>query len=143
MTTMVWCCITRIITCIFRDQWAFFCNWGIQPWWSNLILETRSLYFYWSLKIEFAGTLFRALLPKHNNAEIFGRSPVIWRALSISLKYLSAVNPFFVMATQNPVEQMGTYPLPEAQVDRFLYKLIMSYPNMTRKRKFYIKIIHF
>ncbi|MBN2422646.1 MoxR family ATPase [Candidatus Woesearchaeota archaeon] len=38
--------------------------------------------------------------------------------------------PFFVMATQNPVEQMGTYPLPEAQVDRFLYKLIMTYPDV-------------
>jgi MoxR-like ATPase len=37
--------------------------------------------------------------------------------------------PFFVMATQNPIEQLGTYKLPEAQVDRFLYKLIMSYPT--------------
>jgi MoxR-like ATPase len=35
--------------------------------------------------------------------------------------------PFFVMATQNPVENLGTYPLPEAQVDRFLYKIIMGY----------------
>ena len=39
--------------------------------------------------------------------------------------------PFFVMATQNPIEQEGTYPLPEAQVDRFFYKLIVSYS--TRK----------
>jgi MoxR-like ATPase len=38
-------------------------------------------------------------------------------------------NPFFVMATQNPVEQEGTYPLPEAQVDRFLFKLIVNYPS--------------
>ena len=37
--------------------------------------------------------------------------------------------PFFVMATQNPVEQLGTYKLPEAQVDRFLYKIIISYPT--------------
>ncbi len=37
--------------------------------------------------------------------------------------------PFFVMATQNPVEQEGTYPLPEAQTDRFLFKLIVDYPN--------------
>ncbi len=37
--------------------------------------------------------------------------------------------PFFVMATQNPVEQEGTYPLPEAQVDRFLFKLIVDYPE--------------
>lgn len=37
--------------------------------------------------------------------------------------------PFFVMATQNPVENLGTYTLPEAQVDRFLFKLIMRYPT--------------
>lgn len=38
--------------------------------------------------------------------------------------------PFFVMATQNPVEQEGTYPLPEAQTDRFLFKLIVDYPTI-------------
>jgi len=38
--------------------------------------------------------------------------------------------PFFVMATQNPVEQEGTYPLPEAQVDRFLFKLLVDYPSL-------------
>jgi len=37
-------------------------------------------------------------------------------------------SPFFVMATQNPVEQLGTYKLPEAQVDRFLYKVLITYP---------------
>ncbi len=37
--------------------------------------------------------------------------------------------PFFVMATQNPVEQEGTYPLPEAQLDRFLFKLLVDYPE--------------
>jgi MoxR-like ATPase len=37
--------------------------------------------------------------------------------------------PFFVMATQNPIEQEGTYPLPEAQTDRFLFKLIVDYPS--------------
>ena len=35
--------------------------------------------------------------------------------------------PFFVMATQNPIEQEGTYPLPEAQLDRFFFKLVVSY----------------
>lgn len=39
-------------------------------------------------------------------------------------------DPFFVVATQNPVEYEGTYPLPEAQLDRFLFKLTVSYPNM-------------
>ena len=37
--------------------------------------------------------------------------------------------PFFVMATENPIEQDGTYPLPEAQMDRFAFKLIMNYPS--------------
>lgn len=43
--------------------------------------------------------------------------------------------PFFVMATQNPIEQMGTYPLPEAQIDRFLFKIIMKYPSMEEEEK--------
>ena len=38
-------------------------------------------------------------------------------------------DPFFVMATQNPIEQEGTYPLPEAQTDRFLFKLLIDYPE--------------
>ncbi|HZP60871.1 MAG TPA: MoxR family ATPase [Opitutaceae bacterium] len=37
--------------------------------------------------------------------------------------------PFFVMATQNPIDQEGTYPLPEAQTDRFLFKLLVNYPS--------------
>ncbi len=41
--------------------------------------------------------------------------------------------PFFVMATQNPIEQEGTYPLPEAQTDRFLFKLIVDYPSATEE----------
>ena len=41
--------------------------------------------------------------------------------------------PFFVMATQNPVEQEGTYPLPEAQTDRFLFKLIVDYPSASEE----------
>src|SRR5437773_5212609 len=37
--------------------------------------------------------------------------------------------PFFVLATQNPIEQEGTYPLPEAQLDRFMFNIIVSYPD--------------
>jgi MoxR-like ATPase len=48
-------------------------------------------------------------------------------------KPLSA--PFIVLATQNPVEQEGTYPLPEAQVDRFLIKLVMSYPAQADEKR--------
>jgi MoxR-like ATPase len=43
--------------------------------------------------------------------------------------------PFFVMATQNPVEQEGTYPLPEAQTDRFLFKLIVDYPSAAEEAR--------
>jgi MoxR-like ATPase len=43
-------------------------------------------------------------------------------------------DPFLVMATQNPIEQEGTYPLPEAQVDRFMLKLIVGYPTPTEER---------
>lgn len=42
--------------------------------------------------------------------------------------------PFFVFATQNPVEQEGTYPLPEAQLDRFLMKLVVRYPQMSEEQ---------
>ena len=42
--------------------------------------------------------------------------------------------PFLVMATQNPIEQEGTYPLPEAQVDRFLLKVVISYPNKEEEK---------
>ena len=38
-------------------------------------------------------------------------------------------DPFFVLATQNPIEQEGTYPLPEAQLDRFLFKIFITYPD--------------
>jgi MoxR-like ATPase len=43
-------------------------------------------------------------------------------------------NPFLVLATQNPLEQEGTYPLPEAQIDRFMMKVIVSYPNRVEER---------
>ena len=42
--------------------------------------------------------------------------------------------PFLVLATQNPIEQEGTYPLPEAQVDRFMMKLVVDYPNKEEER---------
>lgn len=43
-------------------------------------------------------------------------------------------SPFLVMATQNPIEQEGTYPLPEAQVDRFLLKVVIGYPNKEEEK---------
>lgn len=44
-------------------------------------------------------------------------------------------NPFLVMATQNPIEQEGTYQLPEAQVDRFMLKVIIDYPSLEEEKK--------
>jgi MoxR-like ATPase len=43
--------------------------------------------------------------------------------------------PFFVLATQNPLESLGTYPLPEAQIDRFLFKLEVGYPNIEEEER--------
>ncbi|MEM4181934.1 MAG: MoxR family ATPase [Candidatus Pacearchaeota archaeon] len=57
------------------------------------------------------------------------------RKVSIGKTDFPLPRPFFVMATQNPIEQSGVYPLPEAQVDRFLFKLIMKYPNSEEEEK--------
>ncbi|TMQ33817.1 MAG: AAA family ATPase, partial [Planctomycetota bacterium] len=43
------------------------------------------------------------------------------------------IDPFFVLATQNPIEQEGTYPLPEAQQDRFMFKIFVKYPNFNEE----------
>jgi MoxR-like ATPase len=43
--------------------------------------------------------------------------------------------PFFVIATQNPIEQSGTFPLPESQLDRFLMRIDLGYPNRTAEKK--------
>ena len=51
------------------------------------------------------------------------------RQVTIGGQTMPLPRPFFVMATQNPIEQEGTYPLPEAQTDRFLFKLIVDYPK--------------
>jgi MoxR-like ATPase len=51
-------------------------------------------------------------------------------------------NPFFVMATQNPIEQEGTYALPEAQVDRFMFKLIVNYPSKDEEMLILEKMIN-
>lgn len=50
------------------------------------------------------------------------------KQISVGSRTLKLEEPFCVMATQNPVEQEGTYPLPEAQLDRFLFKLVVGYP---------------
>ena len=51
------------------------------------------------------------------------------RQVSVEGEARSLPQPFLVLATQNPIEQEGTYPLPEAQLDRFLFKVILDYPS--------------
>ena len=55
------------------------------------------------------------------------------RQVTIGKETFPLPTPFFVMATQNPVENLGTYTLPEAQVDRFLFKIKMDYPDITEE----------
>ena len=50
--------------------------------------------------------------------------------VTISNKTYQMSEPFFVLATENPIEQDGTYPLPEAQMDRFMFKLIVGFPSL-------------
>ena len=56
------------------------------------------------------------------------------RQVTIGEKTYALPKPFMVMATQNPVEQEGTYPLPEAQVDRFMLKVLVSYPTKEEEK---------
>lgn len=54
--------------------------------------------------------------------------------VTIGSTTFSLPNPFLVMSTQNPIEQEGTYPLPEAQVDRFMLKVIIDYPTLEEEK---------
>mgnify|MGYP001476527091 FL=1 len=56
------------------------------------------------------------------------------RQVTIGEESFKLDTPFLVLATQNPIEQEGTYPLPEAQVDRFMMKLVVDYPNKEEER---------
>jgi len=56
------------------------------------------------------------------------------RQITIGDKTYKLHEPFLVMATQNPIEQEGTYPLPEAQVDRFMLKVVLPYPSREEER---------
>ncbi len=57
------------------------------------------------------------------------------RQVTIGAETFKLEEPFLVLATQNPIEQEGTYPLPEAQVDRFLLKVKIGYPSKTEERE--------
>ena len=55
--------------------------------------------------------------------------------VTISNNTFALPQPFLVLATENPIEQEGTYPLPEAQVDRFMLKVMIDYPNLEEEKK--------
>lgn len=55
------------------------------------------------------------------------------RQVTIGRETFNVPDPFFVMATQNPIEAEGTYPLPEAQLDRFMLKVLVDYPSSTEE----------
>ncbi len=56
------------------------------------------------------------------------------KQVTIGAQSFSLPKPFMVLATQNPIEQEGTYPLPEAQVDRFMLKLVITYPALEEEK---------
>ncbi|MFM7496882.1 MAG: AAA family ATPase [Bacteroidota bacterium] len=55
------------------------------------------------------------------------------RQLTVAGQSYALPSPFFVLATQNPIEQEGTYPLPEAQLDRFMFQIRMGYPSLAEE----------
>ncbi len=57
------------------------------------------------------------------------------RQVTIGESTFKLADPFLVLATQNPIEQEGTYPLPEAQVDRFMLKLLIDYPSQAEEKQ--------
>ena len=57
------------------------------------------------------------------------------RQVTIGETTFPLADPFLVLATQNPIEQEGTYPLPEAQVDRFMFKLVLDYPDRAEEKQ--------
>lgn len=61
--------------------------------------------------------------------------------VTIGEETFSLPDPFLVLATQNPIEQEGTYPLPEAQVDRFMLKLKVGYPNKAEEKEIMKRVV--
>ena len=57
------------------------------------------------------------------------------REVTVGQETMHLPDPFFVIATQNPIEQEGTYPLPEAQLDRFMFDVRVGYPTLDEEKK--------
>ncbi|NQV08309.1 MoxR family ATPase [Candidatus Woesearchaeota archaeon] len=70
--------------------------------------------------------------PKVQSALLEGMAE---KQVTVGKETFELPKPFFVMATQNPQEQLGTFPLPEAQIDRFMFKLSMEYPTIDEEQR--------
>jgi MoxR-like ATPase len=64
------------------------------------------------------------------------------RQVTIGRETFAVPSPFLVMATQNPIESEGTYPLPEAQIDRFMLKVVVHYPTMPEEHAIVERALH-
>lgn len=100
---------------------------------TNILSESRSFEFRKGpifANIVLADEINRAT-PKTQSALLEAMQE---RSVTVGGKRHDLAEPFLVMATQNPVEQEGTYPLPEAQLDRFFFKLLVPYPTKEELR---------
>ena len=110
-----------------------------------LTVNTRMLFLYWEIGIfinqqkEEFSTKFGPIFTQLVLADEINRTPPKTQAalleamqekvVTVAGQTMSLGHPFFVLATQNPIEQEGTYPLPEAQLDRFMFNIWVDYPT--------------
>jgi len=80
----------------------------------------------------FSGMMDNGLLKKDDPALLEAMQE---KQVTIGPETFNLPTPFLVMATQNPIEQEGTYPLPEAQMDRFMLKVVIGYPTIEEEKK--------
>jgi MoxR-like ATPase len=100
------------------------------------IIDTKSMNFVFRKGPVFANILLvdeiNRATPKTQSALLEAMAE---RAVSVDGTTHPLPEPFLVLATQNPVELAGTFPLPEAQLDRFMFKLTMGYPDLEAEKK--------
>jgi len=134
-----WSAPTEMDTLFFRDP-------GKLSWFGRLSLFLRSNMFVpdsRSLWIRPSVRRLRKWLSHHPVDLIISTGPPhSCHLIGMKLMQRTGIpwiadfrDPFLVLATQNPIEQEGTYPLPEAQVDRFMLKLVVGYPTRDEERK--------
>lgn len=106
--------------------------------------DLTGIYFYNQKSVEFEfrkGPLLSQLVlaDEINRATPRTQSALLEcmeeRQITVEGNTIKLESPFFVIATQNPVEQFGTFPLPEAQLDRFFMKLSMGYPELSEEKE--------